>query len=156
MHRSISTLAAAVVLTASASALHAQTTTSGSMSGSAMRSGATDTTLVAQLDSVNAAAKAGLTSLPVSVAGPLLQSLQSKLAASGRPGLQSIATDLGALRTELTMSTVNGARIGAILSRLGPKVTRVASRQSGAVATTLNEIGTELTSAGAQLAGGAR
>lgn len=127
----------------------------GGMGPAGARRGAPDTALVAQLDSVNTAAKAGLTSLPASVAGPLLESLQNKLQATGRVPLQSIATDLGALRTELAGSTVNGGRVGAILRRVGPKVTAVAASQSGAVRTMLREIGRELTAAGRQLASGA-
>ena len=44
-----------------------------------------------------------------------------------------------------------GPRVGAILRRVGPKVTRVASTQSGALATTLRELGGELTTAGRSL-----
>lgn len=159
MRQTFRSLAGAVVLSAaSALVVHAQTTTPstggmGGMQSGAMAhgTGAADTTLVAQLDSVNTAAKAGLTNLPVSVAGPLLESLQTKLAATSNASLRSIAVDLGALRRELGMSTVNGPRIGALLRRIGPKVTRVAAGQHGAVQTTLREIGSELTSAGSQL-----
>lgn len=149
MSRTVRTLASAVVLAASATALHAQTTPPASN----MPSGATDTALVAQLDSVNTAARAGLTNLSPSVAASLVGGIRGKLAASRNPALQSIATDLAALQRELGMSTVDGARVGAILRRVGPKVTRVAATQSGAVASTLREIGSELTSSGRQLSG---
>lgn len=112
---------------------------------------ATDTALVAQLDSVNTAAKSDLTSLPASVAVPLIQSIETKLRASGSASLRSIASDLALLRAQLGMSTVNGARVGTILRRVGPKVTRVSAGQSGALRTTLAEIGRELTAAGRRL-----
>lgn len=113
-----------------------------------------DTALVAQLDTVNSAAKAGLTNLPPAAAAALVGSIHDKLAASRSPALRNIADDLAALQTELGAGTVNGARIGAILSRVGPKVTNVARAQSGPVAATLREIGSELTAAGRQLVGG--
>lgn len=143
---------------------------SGSMSGGAMhggsmsgtsrrggmgRSGQVDSTIVTQLDSVNTAAKAGLTNLAPSAAAALVGSIQSKLSGSRNAQLRSISTDLGALQRELSASTVNGRRVAPILRRLGTKTTWVASSQSGAIATTLREIGSELTSAARQLSGGA-
>lgn len=142
-------LAAAPALGAQTPATQPPATTGGAMS---QRGTAADTGLVAQLDSVNTAAKAGLTKLPASVAVPLIQSIETKLQASGRPALRSIARDLTALRTELGAATVSGPRVGAILRRVGPKVTTAAATQSGMVRTTLREIGRELTAAGRQLA----
>jgi hypothetical protein len=107
--------------------------------------------LVAQLDSVDAGAKSGLTSLPVATAVSLIQSIETRLQASGRPALRSIARDLGALRSELGASAVDGRKVGVILRRLGPKVTTVARTQSGAVRATLQSIGTQLTTSGQQL-----
>ena len=120
-----------------------------SMGGAVARQG--DTTLTAQLDSVNTAAKGDLTALPVSVAVPLLESIESKLRATSRPSLRGIANDLASLRRELGASTVSGARVGAILRRVGPKVTVVSAGQSGVLRTTLREIGSELTAAGRKL-----
>jgi predicted regulator of Ras-like GTPase activity (Roadblock/LC7/MglB family) len=111
--------------------------------------------LVAQLDSVNGAAKAGLTSLPATVAVPLLRSLETKLQGTRNASLRSIARDLAALRGELEQSEVSGARVGTILRRVGPKVTTVARSQSGATRATLQSIGRELTAAGRQLRAGA-
>ena len=87
-------------------------------------------------------------------AGTILKRIQSQLAGSSNPALKSIASDLSALQTELGASTVNGSRVGAILTRLGPKVSRVARSQSGMLASTLRQIGSELTSSGRQLSGG--
>ena len=123
--------------------------TRDSMGGAVARQG--DTALVAQLDSVNTAAGAGLTSLPVSVAVPLLRSIETKLRATGRPSLLGIANDLASLRRELGASTVSGPRVGAVLRRVGPKVTTVSVGQSGALRTTLGEIGRALSAAGRQL-----
>lgn len=117
----------------------------------AMRGGARGGDLVAEVDSVNAAAKAGLTSLPVSAATALIESIETKLRGSGRPPLVAIAGDLGALRRELGMPTVNGARVGTILRRVGPRVTAVAAAQHGPVSASLRELGRELTGAGRQL-----
>lgn len=124
-----------------------------SMGGMVMRhdTSAGDTTLSAKLDSVDVAAKSGLTALPVAVALPLLEGIETRLRATGRPTLLSIATDLGALRRELGMSTVNRVRVGTILRRVGPKVTTAATGQSGMLRTTLRDIGGQLTSAGRQL-----
>ncbi|GJG84959.1 hypothetical protein tb265_01400 [Gemmatimonadetes bacterium T265] len=156
MPRSFRLLATAAALTATAASVHAQTTTPGSSpTGTAPSSGAADTTLVAQLDSVNTAAKAGLTNLAPSAAASLVGSIQSKLSGSSNPALRSISGDLAALQTELSASTVNGPRVGAILRRLGQKTTRVAVTQSGAVASTLREIGSQLSSSGRQLSGSA-
>jgi hypothetical protein len=102
---------------------------------------------------VNAAAKAGLTSLPVAVAVPLLQSFENKLKASNDADLKSIGDDLGELREELGKSPVNGKEIGDELSEIGPKVTRAASK-GGAARATLTAIGAELTKAGRSLKGG--
>ncbi len=107
--------------------------------------------LAAQLDSVDAGAKSGLTNLPVATAVSLIQSIETRLQASGRPALRSIARDLGALRSELGASAVDGRKVGVILRRLGPKVTTVARTQSGAVRTTLQSIGAQLTTSGQQL-----
>jgi hypothetical protein len=116
-----------------------------------MGQGADSGSLVARVDSVNAAAKSGLTSVPATVAVGLVRGIETQLRASRNASLRSIATDLRALRTELGRSTVNGRQVGAILRRVGPKVTRVASTQSGALATTLRELGGELTTAGRSL-----
>jgi len=121
----------------------------------ATRGAAANEELVARLDSVDAGAKAGLTDVPVATAVSLIQSIETRLQGSTRPALRSVARDLSALRKELGAPTVDGRRVGVILRRLGPKVTTVARTQSGAVRTTLQSIGSQLTTAGGQLVAGA-
>lgn len=105
-----------------------------------------DASTSAQLDSVNTAAKGGLTKLAPAVAIPLIQSLEDKLDNSNDPALTDIAKDLEKLREELDDDTIDGKEVGNILERLGPKVTAVADK-GGAASGTLRSIGTELTSA---------
>ena len=134
----------------------ASTTAGGDTAAGAAGAGAgslSDPSTVAQLDSVNTAAKAGLTKLPVAVAVPLVQSFENKLKASNDADLKSIGDDLGELREELGKSPVNGKEIGDELSEIGPKVTRAASK-GGAARATLTAIGSELTKAGRSLKGG--
>jgi hypothetical protein len=125
--------------------------TQGTPRAGAARGSAANQELVARLDSVDTAAKAGLTDVPVATAVSLIQSIETRLQASTRPALRSVARDLSALRGELGAPTVDGRRVGVILRRLGPKVTTVARTQSGAVRATLQSIGTQLTTAGGQL-----
>lgn len=134
----------------------ASTTAGGDTAAGAAGAGAgslSDPSTVAQLDSVNTAAKAGLTKLPVAVAVPLVQSFENKLKASNDADLKSIGDDLGELREELGKSPVNGKEIGDELAEIGPKVTRAASK-GGAARATLTAIGSELTKAGRSLKGG--
>ena len=134
----------------------ASTTAGGDTAAGAAGAGAgslSDPSTVAQLDSVNTAAKAGLTKLPVAVAVPLVQSFENKLKASNDADLKSIGDDLGELREELGKSPVDGKEIGDELSEIGPKVTRAASK-GGAARATLTAIGSELTKAGRSLKGG--
>jgi|GEM_PF-5239778 hypothetical protein len=135
----------------------ASTTAGGdTAAGGAAGAGAgslSDPSTVAQLDSVNTAAKSGLTKLPVAVAVPLVQSFENKLKASSDADLKSIGDDLGELREELGKSPVNGKEIGDELAEIGPKVTRAASK-GGAAGATLTAIGAELTKAGRSLKGG--
>ena len=128
----------------------------GAAAGGAAGAGAgslSDPSTVAQLDSVNTAAKAGLTALPVAVAVPLVQSFENKLKASNDADLKSIGDDLGELREELGKSPVSGKEIGEELSEIGPKVTRAASK-GGPAQSTLSAIGAQLTKAGQSLKGG--
>ena len=111
-----------------------------------------DPSTTAQLDSVQNAARSGLTSLPVATAVPLIRSLEQKLRASTDADLRDIGDELGELAEELGKSPVDGREIGETLSELGPKVTRVASK-GGAAQSTLTAIGSELTRAGTQLRG---
>lgn len=109
-----------------------------------------DANTSAQLDSVNTAARSGLTSLSPAVAIPLIRSLEDKLDNSNDPALTDIAKDLEKLREELDDDTVDGKDVGEILGRLGPKVTNVAGN-AGAASGTLRSIGEQLTAAARQL-----
>jgi hypothetical protein len=112
---------------------------------------AQDTSLVARTAAADSALRGGLTSVPVGTAVPLIDAIRRDLAATGNPALRSIARDLDALSTELGASEVNGARVGAVLRRVGPKVTSAARSQRGVVRTTLQSLGRQLTAAGRQL-----
>ena len=122
--------------------------------GGAQDAARAEQALVARLDSVDAAARTGLTGMPVPVAVSLIESIRPGLHASDRAVLRSIAGDLDALRDELGARSVNGRRVGAILRRVGPKVMTVARTQSGAVRAALQHIGEQLTAAGGRLAPG--
>jgi len=119
--------------------------------GAATDRAARDSALVARLDSVDAAAKSGLTDLPASAAVALIEAIEAQLRESSRPALRSIVRDLSALRAELGAERVDGRRVGVILRRIGPKVTTVSRTQSGPMRATLQSIGQELTTAGQQL-----
>ena len=123
--------------------------------GISRQGGMDDGSLVARVDSVNTAAKSGLTSVPPAVAVGLIRGIETSLRGTRNGQLRSIAADLAALRVQLNRSTVNGRSVGTILARVGPKVTRVARTQSGPVATTLTELGEQLTTAGRSLRAGA-
>lgn len=110
-----------------------------------------DASTAPQLDSVNTAAKAGLTALAPAVAIPLIRSLEDKLDASNDPALTDIGKDLEKLREELDDATVDAHDVGEIFRRLGPKVTAVAAK-GGAAQGTLSSIGAEISKAGASAA----
>jgi hypothetical protein len=110
-----------------------------------------DPSTAAQLDSVNTAAKAGLTSLAPKAAVALIRSLEDKLDNSNDPALTDIAKDLEKLREELDEGTIDTHDVGEIFRRLGPKVTTAAGK-GGAAGSTLRSIGAEITKAGASAA----
>jgi hypothetical protein len=155
MHRSVRQAALGLVVAASAGAAFAgaAAATPAGRTVRAARSAQDDTTLVGRTITANTALKGGLTSVPIETAVSLVGSIQRDLAATGSPALESIASDLGELGNELGMGTVDGARVGAVLRRLGPKVTTAAATQTGAVASTLRSLGSQLRSAGQQLGG---
>ena len=115
--------------------------------------GATDM-LVADVDSVIAGAQTpgGITSIPPAVAVPIIQRIEDALDATNVEALDEIATDLESLREELG-GDVNGAEVGAILVRLGDKVTAFAP-QAGVAQERLTTLGGALTTQGRALAGG--
>jgi hypothetical protein len=115
---------------------------------------AVESALGAQVDSVDALARGGITAVPIPAAIALIDGLEPRLRESTRPALRSIAGDLRALRGQLGAPSLDRRRVGDILARVGPKVTTVARTQSGAVRAALQNIGSQLTAAGRQLASG--
>jgi hypothetical protein len=96
-----------------------------------------------------------ITSMSPTQAVPIVNNLSSKLGASGIPELTSISTDLSALSKQLTSGSIDGPAVGSLLSSLGQKTTAVsASQLAGAASGTLGKLGSLLTTAGSQLAGG--
>ena len=110
--------------------------------------------LVADVDSVIAGAQTpgGITSIPPAVAVPIIQRIEDALDATNVEPLDEIAPDLESLREELG-GDVNGAEVGAILVRLGEKVTAFAP-QAGVAQERLTTLGGALTTQGRALTGG--
>jgi hypothetical protein len=127
------------------------TTGMGTGVGAASANNLNDPSTVTQLDAIVSAAEGGLTSLSGSAAIAAIDPIREKLHNSGQPALESIADDLDALKDELEESTINGAKVGAILNRVGPKVTTVSSGPGAPPA--LSKLGTLLTTAGGKLGG---
>lgn len=130
------------------------TTGAGTGVGAASANNLNDPSTVTQLDAIISAAESGLTSLPGTAAIAAIDPIREKLHNSGQPNLESIADDLDKLKDELDENKIDGRKVGAILSTVGPKVT-TASSAAGAPAQ-LSRLGTLLTTAGKQLAGGAK
>jgi hypothetical protein len=114
-----------------------------------------DPNTVAQLDSVNTAAKAGLTNLPVAVAVPLIRSFEGKLKGSNDAALRDIGDELDDVREALEKNPVDRGELAEALGELGPKVTKAAAK-GGAAQATLRSIGAELTKAATALRAGGR
>ena len=111
--------------------------------------------LVADVDTVIAGAQAqgGLTSIPPAVAVPIIQRIEDALDATNVEPLDQVAADLEALREELG-GDANGAEIGAILVRMGERVTAYAPQAPAAAQERLTTLGNALTTQGRQLTGG--
>ena len=122
--------------------------------GAASTNNLNDPSTVTQLDAIISAAEGGLTSLSGSAAIAAIDPIREKLHNSGQPNLESIADDLDKLKDELDEDRIDGRRVGAILNTVGPKVTTAASAPGAPQQ--LSRLGTLLTNAGKQLAGGAR
>lgn len=120
--------------------------------GPASTNNLNDPSTVTQVDAIISAAESGLTSLSGSAAIAAIDPIREKLHNSGQPNLESIADDLDKLKDELDESKIDGRKVGALLSTIGPKVTTAASAP-GAPAQ-LSRLGTLLTNSGKQLAGG--
>jgi hypothetical protein len=127
------------------------TTGTGTGVGAASANNLNDPSTVTQLDAIVSAAEGGLTSLSGSAAIAAIDPIREKLHNSGQPALESIADDLDALKDELEESKIDGAKVGAILNRVGPKVTTVSSSPGAPPA--LSKLGTLLTTAGGKLGG---
>ena len=127
------------------------TTGAGTGMGAASANNLNDPSTVTQLDAIVSAAESGLTSLPGAAGLAAIDPIREKLHNSGQPNLESIADDLDKLKDELDENKIDGRKVGAILSTVGPKVT-TASSAAGAPAQ-LSRLGTMLTTAGKQLGG---
>ena len=78
---------------------------------------------------------------------------QKALSASGDQALQSIGNDLKTLRGELQKSSVDGQKVGQLLSTLGQKTTEVAAKADPSLSPQLLQLGSLLSDAGKQLSG---
>lgn len=119
--------------------------------GAASANNLNDPSTVTQVDAIVSAAEGGLTSLSGAAAIAAIDPIREKLHNSGQPNLESIADDLDKLKDELDEDKIDGAKVGALLNTVGPKVT-TASSAPGAPAQ-LSKLGTLLTSAGKTLGG---
>ncbi len=106
-----------------------------------------------ELDSTISALNGGITTLSPSVAVSNIEGWESQLHSSGKPELTSIATDLGALRQQLTSGKLDGSAIGQLLSKLGKETTSVAGGAEAASKDKLTTLGSLLTKAGSALGG---
>ncbi len=77
-------------------------------------------------DSTTSALNEGVRSLAIERAVSEVDGWQKKLEASGDPGLQPIAEDLGKLKELLTAETLDAGAIGRLLVQLGDRTQAVA------------------------------
>jgi hypothetical protein len=124
-------------------------TGTGTGVGAASANNLNDPSTVTQVDAIISAAEGGLTSLSGAAAIAAIDPIREKLHNSGQPNLESIADDLDKLKDELDEDKIDGAKVGALLNTVGPKVT-TASAAPGAPAQ-LSRLGTLLTNAGKTL-----
>ncbi len=89
----------------------------------------------------------GLTALSVPAANDNIDGWIAQL--EGNPDFAPVVTDLRTLKTQLAASPIDGAAVGATLQSLGSATTGAAGGDSA-----LETLGSTLTSAGNQLAGG--
>lgn len=132
--------------------------TMGAAMGGSMSGGGTmlsDASTVAQIDTINGAGAEGLTGVPLSVAGPLVQNLEAKLNGANMAPATEIATDLRLLRETLTRQGMTGADVAPILRRLADKTAAVAGNAAvaGAAAPKLTQLATTLRGAATRLEG---
>lgn len=132
--------------------------TMGASMGGSMSGGSTqlsDASTVAQIDTINGAGAEGLTGVPLSVAGPLVQSLENKLNGANMAPATEIATDLRLLRETLTRQGMKGTDVAPILRRLADKTAAVAGNAAvaGAAAPKLTQLASTLRGAATRLEG---
>ena len=108
-----------------------------------------------ELDGTISALSGGITSLSPTTAVSNIEGWESQLQATGKPELTSIASDLGALRAELTSGKLDGSAIGKLLTKLGGATTSVAGSAEAASQSKLSTLGGLLTKAGSALGGNA-
>ena len=92
--------------------------------------------------------KGGLTAIPVDAAVANIEGWEAQLGGSSDPAVQSIASQLGELKTALQADSIDGAQVGSLLVSLGQGTTAAAGGDSG-----LTELGNLLTQAGGSLTG---
>ena len=104
-----------------------------------------DVTAQGTVDAVTNAG--GLTSLSLSAANQNIDGWIAQL--EGNPDFAPVVTDLQTLKAQLAASPIDGAAVGATLQSLGTATTGAAGGDSA-----LETLGSTLSSAGDQLAGG--
>ena len=106
---------------------------------------ASDVTAQGTVDAVTQAG--GLTSLSLSAANDNIDGWIAQL--DGNPDFAPVVTDLRTLKTQLAASPIDGSAVGATLQSLGAATTGAAAGDGA-----LETLGSTLSSAGDQLAGG--
>ncbi|MGI9176100.1 MAG: hypothetical protein ACR2GR_12375 [Rhodothermales bacterium] len=107
----------------------------------------------ADLDATIQALQGDITAMDPAAAVDNINAWQAELEASGDEALQGIASDLGELKNQLSQMPPNGGEVGQTLTRLGEQTTQAAASAEAGVAEQLNQLGSLLSDAGAQLSG---
>ena len=107
----------------------------------------------ADLGATIQALQGDITTMDPAAAVDNINAWQAELEASGDEALQGIATDLGELKNQLAQMPPNGSEVGQTLTRLGEQTTQAAASAEAGVAEQLNQLGSLLSDAGAQLSG---
>ena len=107
----------------------------------------------ADLGATIEALQGDVTSMDPGAAVDNINAWQAELEASGDEALQGIASDLGELKNQLSQMPPNGSEVGATMTRLGEQTTQAAANADAGVAEQLNQLGSLLSDAGAQLSG---
>ena len=107
----------------------------------------------ADLSSTIQALQGDITQMDPATAVSNIESWQQQLEASGDQSLQTIASGLGDLRDQLTQTPIDGATVGQTLTNLGDQTTQAAATAEVGVQEQLQQLGSLLSDAGAQLSG---